>query len=242
MMRYKRFLTIISCLLFTTMVFARNQFTLHMGSSYSSNNLSQLESLLQEVNRDFNYNNVPTVFIEKFPAYFSYNLGGIYFFDTAAFGEIGIGGALRYFSTGGRIHYKDYSGEAGFDALIDRLSFGLLLEKSIIKKIASLNVYSILSYNKSDLSLIYLFRVGESEEYSDLDFNATYSSIELGLVYNYPLYKSISAALKAGYEFSSNGDLVFDDNEEIKLIDSSKNTVKVDWTGFRIGLFLELKL
>lgn len=228
--------------LFVNGNYAQNQFSFRAGVGYSDNNLTDLRHFISDINNEYNQNKVPTKILDNFPAYFSFHFNALYNIESRDFGGMAIGLNIRYFSSGARVHYKDYSGEAGFDALIDRISYGLLFEKKIIGEITTASLYFNFSQNMSDLETKNLFRIGESEQYEEYKFNASYFSFELGAQFKYPLYKSVSSIIKLGYEYAVKEGVHYSENENVNLVDASGNNVFIDWSGYRVELFFEFTL
>lgn len=200
-----------------------------MGITYGTYSMKGLKEFQNETLPALSF--VPAKIVESFPATIGYD---IHF--SFSIKKIPIGGYYSFASTGGRIHYKDYSGEIKFDQIVNGNSFGVFT-KWKANKSSQYNI--ILGFRTgmtiSDLSIDYTIEIKNqpSETQSNLYKSVNYN-ISLFLEYeymlgNFALYSTLRYEVNvAKSDFNRNGD----DNYFIEL--NSGENLKADWDGVRI--------
>jgi hypothetical protein len=90
---------------------------IQLGMTYGTYSLRGLKEFQDDLKATVNF--VPSKKVETFPAWFGQDLAA-----SRTIRKIEVGTFISYNSTGGRIHYEDYSGEIKFDQLIRAISAG----------------------------------------------------------------------------------------------------------------------
>lgn len=176
--------------------------------------------------------------VESFPAY--------WFYKGSLSGEITnalrLGGAVGLTSTGGRLSYRDYSGEIECDqsttAWMAAVQSELLLNPDG-KLPISFAFETGAAFGRYNVDIA--VELNNTRESEAISFRSTNIFVEPGM----RAYKSIagplSASLNAAYHFTlfkSRQSLA--ENSELFLLDDSGNQVRLDWSGVRIGIGLSL--
>lgn len=172
--------------------------------------------------------------IESFPSYWGYELS-----ITGEVREwLRLGGMIGITSTGGRMHYADYSGEIECDQIT--IAKMVALQGEVL-----LNPYEgppIFFTCKTgaifgNYVLDVLIDVNNNQDTEHLKFVANNVFIEPGLKISQHIFSHLSATLYGGYNINVYKDeLKLADNKDLFLLDNSGKVVRLDWTGFRVNL------
>ena len=176
--------------------------------------------------------------VSSFPAFIGHELN----YNSKLGEDHQMGGYVSYYSTGGRIHYKDYSGEFKLDQLVKNLSVGLYNEfifYHFTKSELFLSVRSGLSI--TDYEIASSTKVGEENESQSIYFNSINFHLSPGIGYQQSLGKLFFLQVETRYEPHFPGSLRLDSNWDAKLIDDNGNEVTANWDGFRFGFSLGLR-
>lgn len=117
---YKQFF-IFSFMLFLASAINAQNINLRVGGGYYFYNLNQTKSAMKVLEHSLNFQKVPVVITNNFPNNFTGQIGIDY--KSTYYSTISI--FFGYQETGGRLHYKDYSGEFDFTLTTKRKTFGL---------------------------------------------------------------------------------------------------------------------
>ncbi|MEP2668594.1 MAG: hypothetical protein ABJH04_06360 [Cyclobacteriaceae bacterium] len=167
----------------------------------------------------------------SFPSYFNYGIATGYQLKSNL--EIGI--TYRYFSTGGRADYSDYSGHARIDQLLRANAVGVYTSKPINEStkwplVIGVNISRIYTTADIETSL----RLGND----NIDSNTVtlkgngwgfYGCVMLQRYFT----NKVFAFGKLGIEALANKNLQFNDND---------TNLKADWSGPRVALGLGFSL
>lgn len=176
--------------------------------------------------------------MESFPSFL--------FYELCMSGEVRdqwrLGGAIGFTSTGGRMHYRDYSGEIECDQFTTAWT-GAIQNEVLLNPTGKVAIYLTgkvgAIFGRYDLDL---FSEVNSVPYSEsLEFKSLNIFAEPGLMMSKSIVRSLSAHLTAGYNvniYKGNQTLAEDSN--LFLQDNSGNVVSLDWSGFRIGVGLSV--
>jgi len=176
--------------------------------------------------------------IESFPSF--------WFYELSIIGEVAdrvrVGGALGFTSTGGRMHYRDYSGAIECNQLTTAWTLAAqvdLLLTANKKWPVYFTCKNGLAFGRYDLSIT--AELNNTPDSDNLKFHSTNFFIEPGLMMSKPIVGILSANLMAGYNASLyKGNQKFDDNDDLYLQDNSGKPITLDWSGFRLGVGLSL--
>lgn len=177
--------------------------------------------------------NVDAKVLSSFPAYSGYELN----FNTEFAEGHQIGGYVGYYSTGGRIHYEDYSGEIKMDQLLKNVSAGVYNELSFYNLAESDFIFSFRAgITLTQYQIISLLQVEKIAEKEDIGFNSINIHLSPGICYRYPIGKIFFVQAEARYELHAPGSLRLNSDKDAKLIDSKGDEIKAHWDGFRLGI------
>lgn len=177
--------------------------------------------------------------IEAFPLFWYYELAG----NTEVTKRLRLGALVGYTSTGGRMHYNDYSGTITCDQLTTTVYVGASGEMLVNaeKWIVSLNWKAGGTFGSYDLDLF--LRVDSQSDSENVKFRSTNLFAEPGLTLSKHLFSGLSATIYAGYNINFiKGKLALKEDRELHLIDNAGDNVNLDWTGFRVAVGLSVLL
>ena len=163
-------------------------------------------------------------------------------FPASLQGELGLnyekggqtyGAFLNHAITGGKDQYKDYSGEVFAEQKMSRVLLGLRFSQEIAK---GFKINAKAGYNISHLNLAFATHIyGGGSEVERLYFNSLGASFEPGLRWDYSYRRFLFNAL-AAYEWNFQGNTYRNRNKDVYLQDLNGQKVKMDWSGYRLGL------
>lgn len=177
---------------------------------------------------------------DDFPGYFGYEL-------SLAVGlgkfEFGLQGASR--STGGRISYSDYSGQFAIDNYLTNkevmVSVGIMLEKSDVSEIAA-GINAGMAFTDHTWSSRLHLQGGEPLEQL-LEFESLNKVLGVNFRYRYYLLSWAYAELIFRYDHHFTGELKWVEDNNAYLLDTvNGKVVQANWSGFRLGLGIGVKL
>ncbi|HMG92833.1 MAG TPA: hypothetical protein VK589_22400 [Chryseolinea sp.] len=146
---------------------------------------------------------------------------------------------IEYTSTGGTLHYGDYSGEARMDQLLKSLSVGTFLQLKVNRSegwplFATLHG-SVVPTN-ADISTELV--IGNDSAIETIELKAINFGIRPGFMLQRKIKKIVVMA-NVGYEFQIAGKLK---TSEGAWLEAGGETVKAEWGGLRAGIGLGLSL
>lgn len=177
---------------------------------------------------------------DHFPDYFNYSSSIEYWYNNK--NSIGLNGA--FYTTGGRNHIKDYSGEYKLEMSMDGYRIGIQ-DRNIISEFNKIKIYVCI---RGGL-LISGFKMNEYIKINNVDSTSTgykfrsktfFGEPSLGI--RYFLGTRMSLDFCAGYQIDTNGKLHLKKNRDITLNNPAEKTVFVNWSGIRILLGLSFDL
>jgi hypothetical protein len=180
--------------------------------------------------------NIPLEVTDEFPPYFIAELQYLHEFE-----KVSIGGLLQTRSTGGRIHYGDYSGEALLNQELQAYSIGAILQINLVKKDHfRMPLYLKASYDMTTLDIHQELTVTGQTESESYKFKSSGFSLEPGLNFTQSLSRWL-ISLDVGYQFNFNGKLYLNDSDEDYLVDNNDEPLKAQWQGLRLALGVGFK-
>lgn len=204
---------------------------------YSMSDLKKMQSDLVDF---FRPEDLQLKSTEKFPPYLSFEFQIVIPVRIINIGYGNIGGCVAYTSTGGRIHYKDYSGEVGIDQIVSRISFGGILESEIPRTTyfsQFITVKGIFALTKLEYTeFLWISGGGTSES---MDFRAYSFGIE-ALIGNQFTINPFLLRFNLGYQFDLPSALKLK-GKDAYLLDGDFNKVKANWSGIRLSLMIGIQ-
>jgi hypothetical protein len=213
---------------FPAICFAQ-QVQVSFSTGWATFNMQSMRAHQAELQSQFPVN---VKIVESFPSFLHYEVA-----VTAAINmrfKVGLAGG--YSSTGGRMHYSDYSGEITCEQLARS---GMLAVRGDMRLNKSENfpIYVTLkagvATGRYDLDV--QSRVNDEEETDHQRFQSMNIFIEPGIILNKRIYRFIYATVNAGYNLNvSKGKLYWTENKNFHLfLDENGDDVQLDWSGVR---------
>lgn len=208
------------------------QWNVRFDAGYGLYKLNEIKDFQLNL-RDY-YSTLGVMALEKFPDNLFYALSADYNLNKKD--AIGIAGS--YYSTGGRNHVKDYSGEYKLDLLLNCFSLGFRYRGMV----CNFNKYFIFAQLESGMHFSTLTmdeRLTVSKEtlignnYTFIS-NNFYGEPSLGFSYSYS--EKINFNLSLGYEYDFKGNFHEIDDRNAILTNLKGDNVHVDWSGLRTSL------
>lgn len=168
--------------------------------------------------------------VHTFPAYLTF--GGEVAFKT--FDQSAMGLWIDYTSTGGTLHYKDYSGYARMDQLMKCLQPGFFYQRQI--NTSSMWPFFITSHFSVVFSRETIrteLVVGATQAVEQIALKSVNFGFRPGVMLQRKFDKFVAQA-NLGYELHSNGQLKTDDDTVLTTPDGKD--LAVQWGGLRFGV------
>ncbi len=186
---------------------------------------------LKEYQGMMNVNWFGTKAVKSFPPYFNYQLQTTLHFSQHIEGGI----YTDYTSTGGRLDYKDYSGEIRYDQVVSRFSIGALFEYKIFKvDIFSIDLSSKLSYQTSKLKLESLLQLQGDEQSRTSEYTSDGIGIEPGAAAGYS-YSFFLIRLEASYQLSFSGAYT-SGGHKLNNVSETLGDISPEWNCFKLAI------
>jgi hypothetical protein len=149
---------------------------------------------------------------------------------------------MEYTSTGGRVHYEDYSGEIKFDQVASCYSFGAFLLLGLTTEEwfmldFSLSPRIIFSNLKNE----FLFKVGNQIQKEEYEFFSTSTALEAALIPSVRL-GVFNIGLPVSYLLAFPSFLEYYEVGNVFLVNKNNDRVTINWSGFRVGLLVKYTL
>jgi hypothetical protein len=234
-MKYFRVLSIFLILSNQLLYGQSLKFELQPGVGFYS--MSCLNDINDAVSQDIPFE---TRLVSDFPAY--WYLRPVL---SLQFKKFSVGLNYSFQSTGSRVSAKDYSGEYNFDMKVNSSSSGIYGEVTLVnlKKIR-FNLYSAIGISYSRLSLNeYLIVLDQKLTDDSYRYKGQNYFFEPGFNISYPVL-FFNIGLYSGYFFGFGKQAYYTNNDKSdKLyIPGSRESIKPDWNGFRLGILVYYNL
>jgi hypothetical protein len=215
---------------FTTAALGQN-ISVEGFAGYGTYQMRDLKNLLQVELEEVE---IPVRITENFPPYVN---GGFQVGVHHDFFETGF--RYGHYSTGGRVHYKDYSGEYGFDVTMNAHTIGaftrmVLFEKQKFQLKGAVAGLACFSYGKIEE---YLIVNGEKDNLL-LEVASTSFVLEPSLVPTLQVADVLYVGLSLGCALDLGGGLHLAEDREAKLVDNKGEPITTNWYGIRTGILL----
>lgn len=211
---------------------AQYAYKINISSGYGQYNMDDLKSLQQEFLEDFPEDARIT---EAFPGYAYFEASVSQRIQQKVF--VSFYGA--YGSTGGRVHYRDYSGEVGANQLVTYFSFGFPVSYTVLSLqnntlTVSLEAKPMVTIGR--LTLEFYSKLGNSSEEQSYKFKANNLCFEPGVRIEKRIGQ-VGANVFIGYNANfSQGKLFFTEQDDAYLQDSEEDAVTMDLSGLRASI------
>jgi hypothetical protein len=203
--------------------------------TYQMTDLKQFQSDAADYYYLFNVEEV-----QQFPGFFNYSTSVEYSLNTTNLVGINAG----YYTTGGRNHVADYSGEYYLNMPISAYSLGLQY-RNIFYTVNKFSFYAQIKggISFSTLSIDESFTIHQVDStkssYSFVNYSF-YGEPSLGTFYG--LGNNFSVNFSLGYQIDIESKLHYKDNKDQEAVDFHGNSIHTNWSGLRIVLGLTYDL
>jgi hypothetical protein len=202
--------------------------------TYNFFNMGKMEDLQDQLMAPYKEINIPIEAVESFPARPGWQIGFLYTLPHDS--NVALGAFFDYASTGGRIHYQDYSGEVRADQILNAYSFGGILNIRFMKwEFTRLDFILSARLISSSLKNKFFVQIGDQSQSLELDFGSTSFGLEPGA--NYSVFMNLfKINFGISYLLNIPADLVYSEDDNAYLTDQNGKKVSLDWGGLRLGI------
>jgi hypothetical protein len=206
-------------------------------TEYGSYAMGSLDGLQEELKKQLP---VPSKNVSSFPSYWGYS--GKFYYMLGRF-QFGLTGGVN--STGGRTSYRDYSGSIQFDQLAKLTHFGVGCNLRLTQKDKPWEFFVSAqtegSQTKYALSSV-LVLGDEMVEEETLDFKARGILFHPSLILSRTLVKRLFISAQAGFVLESSSQLLYTKDKDLYLLDKDNEPIAPNWSGYRLGVSVGVKL
>lgn len=238
-MRHLKLTLLVVLLLFSSTVMAQSRIYLEPRLGYGNFQMKSMKELQQSIISRSGVNAKAT---DTFGPYFQYGLSVVTDLDEKA--RAGV--FVERGSTGGRVAYKDYSGELQFDNLVSYNAVGAQIYSHMPIRNSQVSFVSGIEASVlfSRLRMEGYSRLYNTSESSEEKFNSTGIGLKPFVGLQYPIL-NIPASLTLGYLASRNGPFhVPGERDQVLVRDNNTTDNKLEpgWNGLRINLTVSVPL
>jgi hypothetical protein len=219
-------------LLFATPLACFGQFEFQVQTGYATYRMLEMKDHMKELQADLP---VDIHITDNFPGYWYYELNFSYSFEN----DLLTGLSFGYGSTGGRMHYRDYSGEVSADLLVDGITIAPQLGWRIPNTNRN-NIYVLkarVGCTFGDYHLLFKSKIGDPPSEDNLRFRSMNILFEPGFNYTRMVSRVFGVNAYIGMNLNlAKGKLFLDSSDESYLLNNDEQPVTLDWTGLRASL------
>lgn len=228
-------ITIAACS--STMVHAQ-PVSLSAKPTYNFSKMSDLKNLQSEVLSSLTGQGIPAQIVEAYPAHTGIQCGLLIPLSFNEQREISVGLSIDYASTGGRVHYADYSGELRNDQIATAFS----LNGALSTRIKTLHQFDLnFSFGArmifSSLRNEFFSRIGESSSQAVFNFTSVGVGFEPGVTPSLNLL-GLTFGGSVSYLIYIPTTLEFTQYSDTYLAFNKGGRVKIDWSGLKLGVLI----
>jgi hypothetical protein len=206
-----------------------------MNTGYSSAKMSDLKQTMTHYQSAI-YPNLKLT--DNYPAYV--NFGGRAFVNL---GRAEFSADYKYYSTGARKQYKDYTGEIGFDQLLHAHAVGASVRYSIIKKQRfSVDLSAGIMVYLSASTIDEYLRLAGADQDVKVKTVSRSAGIQPMIGFTYYFSPLLRGGVRGGYNVDYKATLHLSGDSGSALQDDNGKNINTDWTGFRSELFLAVSV
>ena len=195
--------------------------------AYGMNDLERIQNFLVEY---YAQQQLPVSSVDNFSPYWNYQVQ----FSRKLSESFNLKGFYSFASTGGRVHYSDYSGEIKSEQIVSASFLGIGLEY-FFNRMESFRYFTAIQTSVvfSSLDINDLFRIYNQSTKDVTQFNSTGFGIEPLVGAEFDIM-SILFRLEFGFLFNASGAFYFSEDSDIELKIEGKE-ISPNWMGYRIG-------
>lgn len=197
---------------------------------YGSYNMSDLEDVQNYIIEIYSQYQIPVASVDNFPPFWNFQIQ----YARKLNESFSLSGFFGFASTGGRVHYSDYSGEIESDQVVSANFYGAGGEY-IFNPIEPFKYF--ISFQASiifsSLELNDMIRIYNETTNSTTKLNSTGVGIEpsVGLEFN---LMSVLFRFEAGLFLNFQGAFYFEEDPDVEFELEGKE-ISPNWMGYRIG-------
>jgi hypothetical protein len=237
-MSNKDLIITLSCLLFYFNSHAQSTCFIYAEGDYNFFNMSDLKVLQNEVLDDFQVLNIHGEIVHSYPPYYGFEIGLLFPLSKDTKNKTFIGGQFAYTSTGGRIDYRDYTGELTIDQVAVLYSFGgALTIRQPISEIFFVDFGFSLKLLVSAFRNSTSLHIGEGKQLEELNFSSLSFAIEPKVVPSIK-FNQFSLGLAVSYSLAVPSRLEYENYDEAYLIHKNGEKAEIDWGGLNYGIVI----
>lgn len=237
-MRNKFLLIFLCSLLFSGITNAQHLLSFRAKVTYNSFDAYGLKEMQEEILDELRLKFIPVSTVESFPPY--YGMQFQLFIPVKDSARLNVGTYFEEFSTGGRIHYKDYSGEIGVDQILSAKATGLILERVLdMKNNLAMSLSFGVSLIWAKLQTKSMLRIYESRSEDSMEFTNFTLGFLPGVAISYNFYE-FALIGSASYQLCMSSG--FDYKGEIIKKQKNGEVIRPGMEGIRFGLGLGYNL
>jgi hypothetical protein len=206
--------------------------------NYDFYNMSDLKDLQSEFLSDLTIQGIDAQITESYPAHLGFQIGLLFLLNPSGDRDLWLGGSYDYATTGGRVHYSDYSGEVKVDQVANAYTVsGIISLSASHHEFLKLNVSLSAGLIFSDLDTELLIRIGDEEQKETLSFSSLSFGLEPAITPSIVL-SNFNLGLSISYLVSIPSSLEYNRNRNAYLINKNGDKVSIDWSGVKLGLLI----
>ena len=218
--------------------FGQTSASIRIKGGWNTYAMSDLKSLQMSVVGIYRSNGLATKAVEQFPPYFSLQGQIAASVPGTKIGKTNLGLLFEILSTGGRVHYRDYSGEIRFDQLLSGFAIGTFVETEIkYSKHLTWLLALETSLLFSELENKQVLRVGRERTSQQIAFNAIAFAMQPRIMPALTFGPAM-LGLSCGYQFSFPAPLKLSYDKRVSFVDDKNKKIKVNWSGIRLGILV----
>jgi hypothetical protein len=211
---------------------ASAQLQLSASAGYGFFSMSEMKDFQEELRQSMGHGVRVT---SSYPAYWVYDVGLHMTLRKGLF----IGGSLNYGSTGGRVHYSDYSGEVGSDQRLKFFGFTSSIGSAV--PLSEDKTWRLILDVKPGLQFTYLditafSRIGDTGNSDKLKLSSSSLTVEPTVTVQ-RRFGRVGAQAAVGYHVTAVPGKLYQNVEgDLYLINNDGDAVHASWTGLRVSL------
>ena len=202
---------------------------------YQMHDLKELQSYMATYYAALNIKEV-----QQFPGYINYSGSFEYFLNSQNL----LGLNVAYYTTGGRNHVSDYSGEYILDMPVNAYHIGLQY-RNIMETFGKISLYARLNggitLSTLDVKESFVIYYADSTS-SSYSFGSKSFSAEPGFGALYSLKNNLSVDFSLGYQIDIKSKLHPVESKKDDMTGPSGNPVYINWSGLRLMLGINYDL
>ncbi len=238
----KHILVLLTALTLCGSVYSQARLQLFVKANYNFFTMKDMKDMQNEFLTDMKLSGINGSVTESYPAHPGFQIGFLFPVKKDPEDDILLGAFMDFASTGGRVHYSDYSGEIRYDQIASSFSLGALVHMNMTRSDPFLVDLCISPrFIFSTLENEFFTRVGESSDKQTYKFTAKSVAIEAGITPALK-YGGLYIGLPVTYLLAFKSFLLYERYGEAYLVNKNNDRLTIDWSGIKIGLMLKYSL